>query len=1228
MKPAPPCNRITPPPPEVLNSYKSSSCVTILALLWLGVCGLYLFGNYAYAQILPPTSVRKWQGTGDGSWGTATRWSGGIPNDNNHHALFGNEATPGGTTPEIEVQVGGERRLKSLWFDAGNWYTLKETGPIRINQGEKTGADSFLVVVNSDGTRQSEINIDSNIKFESVPSPGHIRNYAEGGLRFGGAFMLADNYIRISGTGATHIAGKITGNELHQNSNGNIEVSGNGLHGEKPHLILSGENPNWGGFLHAYRGGFAIIKADQALGGQSEKHARFGGTISFRSHLETPLTYQKPDQNNIIQAWELGIVRRDGLQQIGAIYNDGGYNILGMRISLTSTPAGQSDTMPQGTDLVGFGSRGDRGGGLELTNVINGTGTFVKLGPGLIVLKNSNSWNKDTIIRAGVLRLGAATAIPTDTNLVFEGGIHGGILELGDSDFTRNLGTANGQMRWVGSGGFSAHGGDRSVTIDGGTALTWGSTADFLGDGHALLLSSRYADSIITFKNAIDLNGAQREVRVDRGDFRAGIAAHGVLDGVLSGTGGLRKTGRGLLHLTQANTYSGATVIEGGALRGNLSGDSNLVLKGGVFGIDSNFSAHLGSGGWQIRWEGSGGFAAYGGGNHILQFGGNSDPVTWGDSHFVQNGAELRFGHYSANGTVVWHQDKKFYFGDGIRTIRVERAEANKAGKRADFRFAGELVSTKETTIYLVGDGLIDFIHANHSLHAKNIMVYGAQLRLHGPGRVAASAQDNEAPDYFLRHGGTLTLDNNQESSHSDRIQNESTITLSGGTLEFIGKSTSQIFEQLGAVVVDLGANVMKVTSFEWQKAQLHIKELMRATDSLGTLDLELGTDGITELRLTNSASGLEEGGIIPWATANGKDWLISNQVSNDHFLVALAASSYETGGQSGWSTAHNVNTAGDTLTGDRTINSLVLGGDLGLGSHQLRLNSGGLLSTGGDWEVSGSGTITGGIRPLYVHTSGNLTFSDTARLTGGMDIVKTLGGTLRFNNSSSTTHSIGDLYIHQGTVEVGRNSRLSVRDRVTIGDGAGTDRLILPGGVWYPIVKEGGGLPSITLRGTPYDPRGPELQLGGNGGSDGKTYGAGTKLRLDTLHIENRGTIDFRGGEVGLANIIWLDDLTFNDANARLFIRNWYEYEDVLLVKRSWDLTRLPQIVFEGYQDYETTWRDYDKDYIQITPFGNDGLIPEPSTYGAIVAAISLGVIAWKKKRRTAKESPPNKTA
>jgi len=1234
------CHVANAPPPPV-SICKSRICVSIVS----ACAAAFLLVSSATAQLLPslPSSYKEWNGPNiDGSWGTGP-WIGGSPGQSDN-VFF----AP--STEQADLSTG-DHTVRSLWFEAGSFYTLNGSGTIKLDSGTPTG--HVLVVTNdASAPKQSETHIASDIQldgsFGGQDNRARIENWSEGGLLISGLFKSSDHNVQFGGSGAIHISNRIT-NQDGNRGNSNFYIQGSEGTAENVHVILSGNNDqSFGGILRVNNRGFLIVKEDQALGEGSNKVVNLGGTLALRSHRETPLTYAKPGQNNYISLYGDGIVRIAGTtKRIGALYNDGGWNSLEMRIDQTT-----SETAP-----TGFGSRGDRSGGLELRNYVGLTTEFHKLGPGLIVLNNqygggdANSWGKDTRLKAGVLRIANANSLPTASNLVFDGGIHGGILELGyGSSWSRSLGTGNNQVRWTGDGGFSAYGTAREVKIvdaqNNLVSLTWGSTEHFLGDGHALLLSSRYADNVITLTNAINLNGQSREVRVARGEN----TAYGVLSGVLSGSGGgLLKTGDGLLHLTDSNTYTGATEIRAGALRGaDGNSSSNIVLAGGILGLDADFTRGLGTGGSQIQWAGSGGFAAYGGGERSLQLGGNSNTVNWGDANFIQDGEELRFGHYSAHGTIVWHKDKEFALGSGTRTIRVERAEANKAGDLADVHFAGALTSANTTQLYLVGNGLIDFSHENAALLAGKIMIYGAELRLHGPGRVASTATEGNAPDYFLRYGGKLTLDNNQESSENDRIHNASEITLATGALTLQGRSTQQVTETLGKVTIDSGANVIDILSFVGQKAELFIDSLLRGADSRSTLDVTLGADGETLLRLKNSASAHALGGIIPWATT-GKDWLAPTQVWSDHYLRALDSSLYETGSESGWSTAHNIKTAGDILSANREINSLILNGNLILDGYTLTINSGGLL-VAQDWTMHGASgsTLTTGSsdRPLYIHNNGRLTLGKSGgndgyvEIKGGMDVVKSGTGVLVLNGGHYShplrafeggNHQIGDLYIHQGTVIL-LDGTISVKDRIYIGDGAGTDKLILPPStqVWNPIRKAGGGLPSITLRGTPYDPRGPEyggdqaiLQLGG----DGPSYGAGTKQKLANLHIDGRGTIDFRGGDVGLANTLWIDELTFSSTSDILFIRNWYEYEDLFLVKKvhngvEFDQALLPQILFEGYQDYETTLKDYNADYWQITPFGNG--VPEPATYGAILGAVGIGLVAWRKKtqrqRRCAK--------
>jgi len=121
---------------------------------------------------------------------------------------------------------------------------------------------------------------------------------------------------------------------------------------------------------------------------------------------------------------------------------------------------------------------------------------------------------------------------------------------------------------------------------------------------------------------------------------------------------------------------------------------------------------------------------------------------------------------------------------------------------------------------------------------------------------------------------------------------------------------------------------------------------------------------------------------------------------------------------------------------------------------------------------------------------------------------------------------------------------------------------------------------------------------------------GVGIRQTINNLHIEGRCVIDFRGGEVGRVNFLIINgDITFW-AESKLFIRNYYEYEDYILIRRNGaGLVNLDNIVFEGYGP--AIMRSWDDDYYQITPN------PEPATYGAILGIVGIGIVVWRKRKR-----------
>jgi len=697
-----------------------------------------------------------------------------------------------------------------------------------------------------------------------------------------------------------------------------------------------------------------------------------------------------------------------------------------------------------------------------------------------------------------------------------------------------------------------------------------------------------------------------------------------------------------MLNLSNPNNaYNGPTIIQEGVLL-SPSPYSNIQLNGGVLGLNANFTRNIGTGAGTIRWTGSGGFAAYGG-DRIVEL--NDSPlVIWGDTNyeFVQTGQELRFGHYTATGTVIFHAGLELGAYQN-RTIRVERGRDL---SRADVAFTLP-ISGWGSALTIKGSGRMDILSnaagwigidlGDVYLHPE-LHILGTEVRFANQAKLGSSfvPWDNKIFIITIKNGGALTLDNTSEYVY--RRLMKPYVSLNGGTLRLFGKGYRGLDKNLGIINEETisflrlegGANTLyleqEIGTNLLDTTALFVDGFSR--NEFATLDYQRSGGQkihIIAQKDINFVAINDFGGdaIIPWATVNeGSYWATTTPAVLSQEIGYLT--DYHTStDQNTWNASRNLSlTSTQTLSGNRTINSLRLGNvALRTSTHTLTINSGGLLTYTGNPRFENTGTIkTASNRPLYAHI-----YSNSLNIYGGNvgfdvpSLIKTGPGTLIFE--SGKTQKFPNLYIHQGTVEI-RNPSTIQASNIYIGDGAGRDILILPKDRIDPLINK----PSITLRGTPYglDPNniygGAEsdqaiLRLSGN-----------TKQHINELIIQERGTIDFAGGDAGLANILWIDILRLTNANgaddptARLFIRNWYQYEDYLLVRKvnpftgqAFNKALLSRIIFDGYQDFPVLAVDYDSQYYQIPPFH----APEPATYGAILGSVGIGLVAWRKRKR-----------
>jgi autotransporter-associated beta strand protein len=306
----------------------------------------------------------------------------------------------------------------------------------------------------------------------------------------------------------------------------------------------------------------------------------------------------------------------------------------------------------------------------ELSGVVS-NGGLIKTGAGTLVLSAVNTYAAGTTIAGGILRAVEGTGLPTTGNLT----ITGGVLESSGT-FTRALGTGAGQVRFTGTGGFSAFGGDLTVNLGGAGATVTRGTAPFATS--TLVFGSTAADARTLFVNGVNLNAGTLVVDVrDNPTDNTDLAE---MSGAIS-NGSLTKIGLGTLILSGVNTFGGTVAVDEGVLQAvdgvGLPSTANLLFTGPTFGSvpaifqsSGSFTRSLGAGPGQVQWGFTcrGGFAAFGG-DLTVNIGGAGAEMLFNQNLFSGSFAnsELQFGSSTATHRTIFVN--AINFNNGTRSV-------------------------------------------------------------------------------------------------------------------------------------------------------------------------------------------------------------------------------------------------------------------------------------------------------------------------------------------------------------------------------------------------------------------------------------------------------------------------------------------------------------------------------------------------------------------------------
>ena len=256
-----------------------------------------------------------------------------------------------------------------------------------------------------------------------------------------------------------------------------------------------------------------------------------------------------------------GRILADGVNNASLIFSNTG------AMAITGTVAQ--------TLTLGGASTGDNRMNVQLADGAGAaTLSIRKEDAGRWILGNAaNSYTGTTLIANGELEAGPGGAGLGSGGLILGAGASGGAIFQSSGNFTRTVGTGAGTVSWGatdGAAGFAASSAKFNVNLG---PATWG-TGGFVQTNAALLLNSDTALAEVDYQSGINLNGGVRTIQVN--DNLSTGSDFATISGVISGAGGLIKTGSGLLNLGPlgTNTYTGNTEVRQGAINVTSLGQS------------------------------------------------------------------------------------------------------------------------------------------------------------------------------------------------------------------------------------------------------------------------------------------------------------------------------------------------------------------------------------------------------------------------------------------------------------------------------------------------------------------------------------------------------------------------------------------------------------------------------------------------------------------------------
>ncbi|MFZ9399826.1 MAG: beta strand repeat-containing protein, partial [Opitutales bacterium] len=759
-----------------------------------------------------------------------------------------------------------------------------------------------------------------------------------------------------------------------------------------------------------------------------------------------------------------------------------------------------TNTLNLGTGAVTLGDNAivTLGNALTVGGAIgDGAATFglSKSGAGVLTLNGANTYGGLTSLTTGILILNGDNS-----------GAAGGVTVSAGT--TLRLGHANA----LGSGTFTLNGGTfdntsgGALTLGGNGPQAWNAGFTFTG-----------THSLVTGSGAVSL-GASTQVTVTAGN----LTVNGVIDDGLN-TFNLDKAGAGTLTLGAANTYSGATTLNQGALvfaaDQALTGVNNALNLGATAGSTSAFSLDL-----------SAASARFGGAMLVQTDNATANTITIGSGKTLQIERTVTIG-YNA---VANSSTKLTITGAGTFKVGDVGAPTNLGFQVGN---ASTTNITNAATLDLSGLGSFfanlgsGTFRVGSPTNANGTSVGGSTMNLAANNIIYAANFNADSPDSGVVQTIRLGSGTNEINANTVTI-GASGIGRSSGLLEFGGLTGTVRIRALDGVAraamnvgngsFNTGATPAGTVDFRGHSADLLLGTLTVGGRSAftsgggdGTFSFDTGTlDATTVSIAARTGTTGTTGSVVGTANLGGGAVTIGTVTMSTN-NVALTA------GSSSGDAVSTLNISGGT----NTITTLTMGVNTVAAGFASGSNTDATLNiTGGATTVNttfamgaqnsaanAATTVNSAFSALNI-SAGSLTLAGSTNLTMGAT-------TLDANNVATATIAITGT----GSLTVGGNIQY------TNGLGTETNTLTLDGGV---LDLTGGNIGAAAALIT-FNAQSGTLrnlaELNGGGVLTKSTVGT---LLLDTANSFTGGvTLDPTGGKVivGHGNALGSGTVTLN---------------------------------------------------------------------------------------------------